>query len=59
MDDDGFDEESLIDAVRRAYEKSPVEAVSVDERIEQRQSVAAAHARLYLDALAGESSQAG
>jgi hypothetical protein len=58
MDDNGFDEESLIDAIRRAYEQSPVEPVTVDERIEQRQRVAAAHAQLYLDVLAGESTRA-
>ena len=36
-----------------------VEAVSVDDRIEERQIVAAAHAQLYLDALAGESTRTG
>lgn len=55
MDDNGFDEESLIDAIRRAYEQSPVEPVTVDERIEQRQRVAAAHTQLYLDVLSGNS----
>ena len=57
MDDRGLDEDSLVDAVRRAYEKWPVEPVSVEERIEQRQQLAAEHARIYLDVLASESAR--
>lgn len=54
MDDSGLNEDSLVDAIRQAYEQSPVEPVPVEERVEQRQELAAAHARLYLDVLASE-----
>jgi len=57
MDDRGLDEDSLVDAIRRAYEQWPVEPVPVEERVEQRQQLAAAHARIYLDVLAGESAR--
>jgi beta-1,4-mannosyltransferase len=59
MDDAGLDEDSLVDAIRRAYEQSPVEAVTVEDRLEQRQQLAAAHAQLYLDVLTRESPEAG
>ncbi|VXC55548.1 glycosyltransferase [Aeromicrobium sp. 9AM] len=59
MDGNSFDEQSVIDAVCRAYEQSPLAPVPVDERIEQRQQVAEAHAQIYLGALAGESARVG
>ncbi|MEV7398088.1 glycosyltransferase family 1 protein [Aeromicrobium sp. NPDC092404] len=52
IDDGGLDEGSLVDAVRQAYDETPIEPVSVEQRIEQRQMVAAAHARMYVSALA-------
>jgi beta-1,4-mannosyltransferase len=51
LDEDTFDEESLVRAVRRAYELSPAPAASVEERAAQRHEVAEAHAELYLELL--------
>jgi beta-1,4-mannosyltransferase len=51
MDEERLDEESLVTAIRQAYEKSPIEPVTVMERVDQRQRLAEAHARLYLAAL--------
>jgi beta-1,4-mannosyltransferase len=52
MDEAGLDESSLIRAIRQAYDASPAEALSVDERVAQRQCVAAAHVDLYRELLA-------
>lgn len=47
LDEQGFDQGSLVQAVRDAYDAGPVAAVTVAERRRQRRSVAAAHRALY------------
>lgn len=51
MDEDRFDPESLVRAVRGAYAAGPVEPVSVESRCRQRDEIAAAHRALYLRGL--------
>ncbi len=52
-DEDHFDATSLSVAVRGAHELRPDLAATVEERRVQRRSLAAAHAALYADVLAG------
>jgi hypothetical protein len=47
LDEDGLDEDSLVDAVRRAGAASPPAPVPVAARAAQRDEIARAHARLY------------
>ncbi|UGB35804.1 glycosyltransferase [Microbacterium sp. cx-55] len=50
-DGSGLDAASLTAAVRAAFDAGPTAPLSVDERMQQRQHVADAHARLYRDLL--------
>jgi beta-1,4-mannosyltransferase len=47
MDEDTYDEDSLVEAVLSAHAQAPAPAASVAERTAQRQEVAEAHAHLY------------
>jgi hypothetical protein len=47
MDETRLDEDSLVAAVLAAHEAGPVEPVRVEDRVAQRNRVAAAHADLY------------
>jgi glycosyltransferase involved in cell wall biosynthesis len=51
-DEERFDADSLVAAIRRAYDERPDWGASVEQRREQRRQVAAAHDRLY-EAVAG------
>lgn len=53
LDEERFDEGSLIDAIQRAYDARPAVPVSVEARIAQRDEVASAHAELYSELLRG------
>jgi beta-1,4-mannosyltransferase len=46
LDEDTYDEQSLVDAVRRAHDH-PAPPVRLDERLRQRDAIAAAHHELY------------
>jgi len=51
MDETSFDEASLVAAIHDAYGRTPVEPLSLDERVAQRQQIAAAHLALYAELL--------
>ena len=53
-DEDGYDPDSLIEAVRVAYETRPDLAVTVEQRRRQRAGLARAHDRIYRDLLLQE-----
>ncbi|AYE94190.1 hypothetical protein C0J29_04675 [Mycobacterium paragordonae] len=56
FDEDGFDEESLATALRRAYERwaagDPAPRARWEHRLDERRAIAAAHRQIYHKALA-------
>ena len=52
LDEERFDEASLVEAVRTAHEQRPAYGASIDERRAQRALVADVHDQVYADVLA-------